>query len=277
MCSAGNLLAITIEGAIVLKQVPSLVVARRWGGNFMACAFSPAGGLLWTARRIDRELVAIEVRETTTWEVLARVDLEDPFQDSLFSFFRDPRDDRIAIWVAAGQDGQCLFWAQHSGSIIRVERFSDLTETTPPGFDLAGNRFLTVCEGDLRLYRYPSGPELGRMKWPFEDDPAGEIASFIGENHGLIHSGDGRLFLVDLRQMKAADEVIILGHEPNPIRELYPDLKCETGLISDLSFFINLPDGNFLSVHKQLPFRSIFDWQDELLIWRIPHTLRSEN
>jgi hypothetical protein len=272
---AGDLLAVLENDALALIRLPEFIDLHRIDQTIESCRFSPSGRSLWCAVRVSGEMAALEIRETKNWQVVARVEVPDPFEDSGLMLFHYPNEDRVVLWVAAGQDGQCLYWGHYNGSKLTVEPFPDLTDTTPPGFDCSGERFLVVSGDSVRLYQYPAGPELGRMIWPFDDDPPGETVAFVGAEHALIHSGDGNLFLIDLRQMLIADEIRVRGHEPRPVDELYPNLRGEGGLCSDLSTFVPLPAGGFLSVHCQPPLKSITDWRDQLLKWKVPHDVQN--
>jgi len=77
---------------------------------------------------------------------------------------------------------------------------------------------------------------------------------------------------MNLSQMEIVDEIAIRGHEPRSIGELYPNLRRKLRLCSDLSRFMPLPSGGFVSIHQELPSQSIADWRDQLLAWRIPHS-----
>ena len=266
---AGDLLAVLEDDALALIRLPEFIDLHRIDQTIESCRFSPSGRSLWSAFHVSGETAALEIRETKNWQFVARAEVPDPFEDSSLMLFRYPSEDRVVLWVAAGQDGQCLYWGHYNGSKLTVEQFPDLTDTTPPGFDRSGERFLVVSGDSVRHYQYPAGPELGRMIWPFDGDPPGETVSFVGAEHALIHSGEGNLFLIDLRQMRIADEIRVRGHEPRPVDELYPNLRGEGGLCSDLSTFVPLTSGGFLSVHCQLPLKSITDWRDQLLTWRL--------
>ena len=71
-----------------------------------------------------------------------------------------------------------------------------------------------------------------------------------------------------------ANEISIRGHAPRPVRDLYPNLQRDLDLCSDLTTFMPLPSGGFLSVHQELPSQSIADWRDQLLTWKIPYASR---
>ena len=190
-----------------------------------------------------------------------------------FSIVPHPDGEHVAIWAAAGQDGQCIFWAHRDGSQIMFTRFPGVESTTPPSFTPSGDRFLAVCDGnELREYKFPLGPLHKKMAWPFDDmdNQIGERASYAGSSRALLHSSAERLYLVDLRRMAIADEVSLRGHEPKPVAEVYPSLSGEWGLCSDLGHFAPLPTGGFLSVHHELPFPSGGDSHDCLLTWHLP-------
>jgi len=72
--------------------------------------------------------------------------------------------------------------------------------------------------------------------------------------------------------VRIAEEIVIEGHEPRHAGELYPSLNRESGLASDLCSFALLPGGGFLSVHQVLPFKSLAEWRDQLLWWKIPYS-----
>jgi hypothetical protein len=266
---SGDLLAVAKEFALSLIRLPDFAEKQCIHGAFESCLF--CGSLLWTATRTSMDTAMVDVRELNEGKVLARVEVADPFGESSLMLFRGPNEDTVALWIAAGQDGQCLYWMEHAGSTMTATRCPNLEETTPPAFDPGGRRFLVASENDLCLHDYPGGERLGKLEWPFDDDFPSETISFVGEDHALMHSGNGRLFLVDLRAMKIAEEIIVEGHGLRPTRELYPNLS-DNGLCSDLSTFVSLPKGDFISVHQDLPMKSASEWRDELAFWRIPHS-----
>ena len=267
---SGDLVAVVTEDALSIMHVGDLNLHERIIGSFENCLFTQSS--LWTASRVSKTVASIEVRAVDNWGALSRVELEDPFEDSALMLFPHPKSHEIALWVAAGQDGQCLYSVRLDGSSISVQRFPGLDDTTPPTFDAGGKRFLVVSGYDLKLFGYPLGPELHKIPWQLEDDPPAECAAFIGPEHALIQSGNGRLFLVDLQAGRIAEEVIVEGHEPRPARELYRNLQRDTGLCSDLCTFARLLNGDIMSVHCELPVESLSLWRDQLIFWRIPYS-----
>ena len=110
------------------------------------------------------------------------------------------------------------------------------------------------------------------MQWPFdeEEDQIGDFVSYVDANYALLQSRNARLFLVDLETMTIEDEVSLLNHQPKPLVELYPSLRGDSGLGSDLSFFLPLPHEHFLSVHQEIRSGYPDGGHDRLLTWQAP-------
>lgn len=268
----GAALALLEESAMSLVKLPDFAETVHVEDSIEGCLFSQSGRHLWSALHASNDTAVLEIRDAKTCAVLSRVEVSDPFESSGLMLFSHPNEDEVAMWVAGGQDGQCLYWGRFDGSKLTVRHFEGLTDTAPPAFDRSGQRFLVVSGGNVRLYQYPSGPELGRIPWPLEDDPPAESVVFFGEDHAVVHSGNGRLFLVDLRKLQIVEEIVIRGHEPRPVRELFPNLQRDLDPCSDLSTFNMLASGEFLSVHQELPPTSLKDWRDQIITWRVPCT-----
>lgn len=266
----GNLLAITGRDGLLISAPQAVKDLHGAEGSFESCYFSPDGAL-WCAERLDSDKIGLQIRDTATSQPIARAEFDDPFGDSQCRFYPHPIGNHVAIWVAAGQDGQCLFWAHREGPEIIVDRFKDLDETTPPSFSPDGKQFLVIGNQELRHYVFPHGPLIASMEWPDEtgDDAIGDIVSFVDSNRALLTSNENRLFLIDLSEMAIIDEIAIRGHEPRPIGEVYPRLSGQTGLCGDLSFFMRMPDGDFLSVHREFPSVGTDHGHDRLLTWRV--------
>jgi hypothetical protein len=73
--------------------------------------------------------------------------------------------------------------------------------------------------------------------------------------------------------MEVEDEVVILGHEPQPAAELHPFRKDDRGLASDMVFMLSLPGAKFLSVHSEFRGTHRANSDDRLLTWQLPATL----
>ena len=267
----GGLLAIAGHGGLQILSTCTLRPVYNVDDSFDSACFS-GNGNLWTSVCLDDGAVALEARDAKTLQVLARTELTNPFGGSHFKLLPHPDKEYVAIWVAPGQDGQCLFWAHRHGHSIVVDRFPGIDATAPPSFSPFGYRFLVVCDSaELRHYSFPRGPLVAAMPWPFdgEGNQIGDIVSFVDQSHALLESNEGRLFLIDLHSMAIQDEVGIPGHEPKAVAEVYPSLRGRSGLCSDLASFLPLPKGGFLSIHRELPFRYPEERGDRLLTWKL--------
>jgi WD40 repeat protein len=217
LSATGDLLAVAARGKLVLISTATLRPVHRLDDSIEACCFLHSGAL-WTVARWDEDSAAVEVREPEAWKVVARTELMDPFGNSSFMVRSHPDGEHVAILVAAGQDGQNLFWAHRDGSDIGVDRFPGIEDTRLPSFLPSGKQFLAICDGnELRRYKFPRGPLVGKMAWPFDDmeNQIGDRVSCVDSDRALLESLECRLYLVDLRKMEIADEVCIRGHEPS--------------------------------------------------------------
>jgi hypothetical protein len=239
-------------------------------GAFEALAFSPDGEFLWSVRRLDSDLVSVEVRDRQTWRMVSQTHLHDPFGQSSFDLCFHPRGQHVALWAAAGQDGQAIFFARADRAAVQITRLENVNDTTPPSFSLNGDEFLISVAGssELRLYSFPESALLGTVRCP-ENEASGDYAQFAGDERALLQWGEGQLYLVDLRSHAIVDEVVISGHEPRSISELYPTLKDDPGIGSDLYFFQPYRPGTFISVHQRLP-QSEDGWKSLVLTWQLP-------
>jgi hypothetical protein len=156
---------------------------------------------------------------------------------------------------------------------LHVDSFQGEEYTTPPSFNESGTQFLVVSRGsELRSYSFPDGTLIAKMDFSrlAEDEQIGDLVSFAGSTNALTSSLSGRLYSVCLSRMAIEDELCLIGHEPKPVPKLYPGLPNESGFCSDLSFFLQLPSGEFLSFHHELPSSSNDPWIDRALTWRFP-------
>ena len=211
----GRVLAVTGGNGVEILSTSTLKPIHRLDDSFESSRFN-ANGLLWTCTRHDTETVVLEIWEPRTWTKVARTKITDPYGDSSFDLLPHPDQNCVVAWAAAGQDGQCLFWARHNDQAIIVERFPELDYTTWPSFSPTGEEFLVISGGELQCYGYPRGPIRRNMEWPLEnrEEQIGDFVFYIDADYALIQSNNGRLYLVYLQAMTIEDEVSLRGHEP---------------------------------------------------------------
>ena len=270
VAATGRFLAIAGRGGLTIIPTSTFTLTERLDDSFESSKFC-GDDVLWSALKPESDTIVLCIRNFDTRQIVAQTEIPDPFGDSCVTLLSHPDGKHVVVWVAAGQDGQCLFWASRDGSAIAVHRLSDLEETTPASFNSRGDQFLVVCGAELRRYGFPGGDLVGRMRWPSdaEDNQIGDLVSFVDEGRAVLASNEGRLHLVDLEKMLITDEIILQGHEPKPMPDLYPNLGEGRGVCSDLAYFLPLSTGGFLSVHRDLYSQSDDD-HDHLLIWRMP-------
>lgn len=271
LAPAGNHMAVTIPGRLRILDVLTQNTVTTFNGSFESAAFSPDGGALWSVRRLTAHLVSVEVRDCRTWSLASQAELRDLFGESSFYFSFHPRRECVGLWAAAGQDGQAIFFVRANRANLEITRLADVNDTTPPKFHHDGSSFLIVVDynNELRHYNFPDCVLLGAVRHS-EYEASGYDAQFLGDHHALMQWEESRLYLVDLRTYSILDEVAILGHEPRPIPELYPTLKDDMGIGSDLCFFQPLHPGMFISVHHRLPESAYGERKDLLLTWDAP-------
>jgi hypothetical protein len=266
----GSLLAVTMRGKLALLSTNTLRAAHRLDDSLECCCFS-SGDTLWTASRLDEDSFALEIREPEAWNVVARTELKDPFGGSWLRILPHPGGKHVAIFAAAGQDGQHLFWAhRHGAKIIAVDPFPDVNAIKFPSFSPSGDRFLAICEeSEIRLYGFPRGPLHAAMQWPSDsmDNQIGDLTEFVDSRRALVTDLDNRLHLVDLRKMAIAHEVTF-RRESKPGSSQGGREKGD--LFPDLAHFGRLPAGGFFSTHRNPPPRRGAGNHDTIRTWRVP-------
>jgi hypothetical protein len=238
--------------------------------GFIGCFFDQAGNDLWTVARLAPETVEVQLREAKRWSVVGSVTVEDPFQESYCSFYETSRPDVAALWMAAGQDGQRVFWVTKLTDSLGVEPEPFLEDTTPPVFSPDGGEFLVV-DGLWSVCRYPfpTDRKLGtcRSKWG-EEDYFGESLCYLNDTTALVHTHHGRLFRIDLRAMRVRDEVAVRGHEPRPVEEYYPRLIGDKTLCTDITSFARVGDAVLFTYNREKE-ADLGKWKDTLIFYEV--------
>src|SRR4051794_2375117 len=77
--------------------------------------------------------------ETKGWSVVQRVAVKDQFGASSCSFHSTGRPGLVSLWIAAGQDGQEVYWLKRTGVGFSLKKVDDLTNCIPPVFSPDGS------------------------------------------------------------------------------------------------------------------------------------------
>ena len=206
----GSELAIVASDGIRLFSTATFEMSHRLNNAFLSCLYSREN-LFWTCVRFTSQTVVLKAWEPGSWTQIAQSKFADPYGDCEFFIYPSPDHNSVVLWAAAGQDGQCLFWATLTGSAIAVSRFKGLDDTCPPSFSPNGEEFLVTSEGALRRYAYPKGPLKGTLTevGDDEDDPIGYSVSYLDASQAVLTTIAGRLFLVDATTMTVIEEIIL--------------------------------------------------------------------
>lgn len=257
---AGSLLIAHLDGSVVFEQKPAR--GRRFGGAF----FEDDGAHLWCAESLGGEDVEVQLRRAPDWLVVASLKIKDPYGGSSCSFFETRQAHTVALWLAAGQDGQQIYWVTRHAGGIRCDLEPQLKDTPPPVFAPGGREFL-VADGDgrrLRKLGFP-GRVMGECRWVDGDEGGFDyFQCYLDGARALVSVREGRTFLLDTNRMTLLHEVAIENHEPRPVEELYPALAGDRQLCTDLSYFERVAD-DVIFVSRRDQGTGLDEWKDRLL------------
>jgi hypothetical protein len=230
------------------------------------CHFDDSGAFLWLAAPLNTRQGEILLLETATWSLVARIVVEDPVGWSAWSFHDTGRPGLVTLWLAAGQDGQRVYWLQREGAGFSCTFERRLINTMPPIFSPDGDHYLVLDEErNICKCVSNSGEQVGSPLNPEdEDDPFAESLAYLNERQGLASTNEGRIFLVDAVRMEIGEEVALESHEPRPIGEYYPRLAHETGWATDITGFARLGRMIFFTYRRDR-WTSSPGWKDTLL------------
>jgi hypothetical protein len=237
----------SIHGSQLARVAPpprAASAAGNWKSHFDACYFDPSGRYLWAAAPTSRDECEIMLFETKGWSVVQQVMIPDAFGESGWLFHATPEPDLVGLWLAAGQEGQRIRWLRRRGPEFALESLDEFANYTPPVFSSDGTEFLLLGHrGSICRVSFPGLVKLGS---PLETGDEGghftESICYLDDGKALSRTNDGRIFLIDTREMAIEDEISLLEHEPRPVGEYYPGRDEETRLATDISWFMRVGD-----------------------------------
>ena len=210
------------------------IAKEHWHPNFNlpgACCFTSNGRYLWhiaaySADDSDNEneerMMEIRLLECDTWHLVDKAIIKDPYGDSHLWLYEAADSEKIALWLV-GRHGEQVYWL--TKEINHITYTSEFRDMTYPVFSASGQEFLSVDgKGTLSKYQFPDVQLLSVHQLPCleeQDDNLGFQLCYIGDKRALAVSSKQRLFLLDLAQMTVLDEVVLAGHEPQPISLYY--------------------------------------------------------
>lgn len=226
------------ESIAVIPPAKTGETAPNWHNyGFIDCCFDERGEFLWCVARQGSRACHIVLVETTNWFPVQSLTLDDPFVGSDYSL--QCAGDQVVLWLAAGQDGQQVYWLRRQGGHFTCDIEPCLQCTTPPIFSPSNKELLVVdCSSAIRRYSFPSMEQLGTLAGLDEgDDQFAESLVYISDDQVFAGTNEGRVFSLDTTSLSIEDEVAIEGHEPRPVGEYWPSLDHESGFATDIRWF----------------------------------------
>jgi hypothetical protein len=275
----GRLLVIDTKGSLLYELMPPElhdVPSKRSPLGFSGCLFGEEADSLWAVAPMSATAVEIQLRLTGDWRIAGQITVEDPYHESSCSLHATSRPDVVALWLAAGQDGQQVYWITRRPGGIDAVREPFLENTIPPAFSPRGGEYVVVeDQGTLCKYPFPTDRKLGTCHAPGgEDEGFAESLCYLDGSNALVMTRDQRVFRVDLQRMKVAGEVLIAGHEPRPTKHYYPRLKEDESLCTDLLSFERCGDV-IVFVFRRDRGAGLDGWQDTLLCCAVNDLLKT--
>jgi hypothetical protein len=265
---SGALWVQDLAGHRLLEVTPPEVHANapKWvKPGFEDCLFDESGEFLWLAALRSGEECEIQLMESAGWSIVATATAKDPFGGSSCSFQHTGRPGLVSLWLAAGQDGQQVYWLNRSRNGFSCTFEPHLTNTIPPVFAPSGERLLVVNENyAICQYEFPGMRQVGlSLQSGDEANPFAESLAYLNERQALASSNEGRIFVVDTLRMEIEGEVALEGHEPRPIGVHYPNLAHEGGIGTDISYFQGL-GSIIVFVYRRDRRKSLEEWKDDV-------------
>jgi hypothetical protein len=234
--------------------------------GFQDCFFDENGTQLWLVAHLGDEDVEVTLVDIQSWRATHKFVVPDPFQESSCSFHSTNVPGRISMWMAAGQNGQQVFWLNSVDDQVSCDQELKLENTTPPVFCSEGSHFLVSDEcNQLCQYEFSTGRKLGASIKPVgADNWFAESVCWLDNGRAIAATNEGRVYLIDTNRMRIVEEVVIEGHEPQPVSEYYPGLKGNE-LVTDILWFTQLAVGVAFVVRRDRGV-GLEGWKDSLLV-----------
>lgn len=197
MVESGRLTVIQFNGSSVFKEVG---LGARQGTTddvcrgFDDCFFDESGDYLWCSAARSRDEVEVQLRRTSSWSTVNTALINDPFGQSSCSFHGTSWPDVVALWLAAEQDGQQVYWLRRQAVDFRCDLERKLKNTIPPAFSPSGAVFWVVNQDGVACrFEYPQVRQTGAWQSPAEEDPFDCSLCCLDDRYALVGSLNGRV------------------------------------------------------------------------------------
>jgi WD40 repeat protein len=253
----GSLSVHDFGGSRLVEIAPPLIqgpIPEWMQRGFDDCSFSEDGRYLWTVSPLNREDVLVQLHDAESGATVATDTLKDPFRGSYRTFQQTGRPGLMALWLAAGQDGQQVYWLKRTGSRFSCIPEHQLRNTIPPVFSPEGDELLVVNEDRaICKFDFPAMHQAGvPVVSSDDDDQFAEWLCYLNDRQALVGTQGQRIILVDAVDMKVEAEVYLEGHEARPFSG------------TDISEFLRLGDV-IIFVYRRDHGTEFAGWKDSLL------------
>jgi WD40 repeat protein len=269
----GSLVIQTIDSKKIAQVEPPRIkegASKSITPGFANCHFDETGDFLWVLAPVNDDECELSLVETKGWSVVQCAAVEDQFGVSAFSFHCTGKPGLVSLWIAAGQDGQQVYWLKREGVGFSLKKVDELTNCIPPVFSPDGSEFLVVTEDNsICRYAFARTKQIGSpLESGDEDNPFAESLCYVEDRRAIVGTGEGRIFLVETEKLRIEEEVAIEGHEPRPIGEYYSTLAKERGLGTDITWFTGL-GSVIIFVFRRDRGKGLNGWKDSLLWYSV--------
>ncbi len=235
----GSLVVLSLAGQKVFDlAAPRLEPgAPVWADGYSDCYFDATGKFLWLVAALSEEETEIQLMDWAAKAVVQRTTISQPFGDCYYVFSETAQPDLISLCLAAGQDGQQLYWLRRDRAEFSCMREPILDDRTPPVFSPGGHHFVVIDDADrIHRFEFATMAETGpAARGANEEGGYGFMTfAYVDEHRVLACRGNGRLFIADADKMSVIEEVAVEGHELRPVGEYYLGLS-DDHLASDIS------------------------------------------
>ena len=206
-------------------------------GEYIAACWALDGSALYTLLRHDPETLRLIVYDNAGGAVCEEV-FKDELYESMAFLSTIPCHKEIAMQLMAGQDGCSTAFIALDGENRLSFAAMPACSYTCVSFNETGSRFLCIenDEKSIHHFTYPGLEEIGVYQFDYDLHEGNLDYTLIYlDDRAIIQYGEC-FYLFDIKAMEVAEDFIIAGHEPVPVREIYKNLDDDYSLICDVSY-----------------------------------------
>jgi len=266
----GTLLAAAGKRGVEILSTSDPTQRHSIPGNVASVEFLSTNRL-WSAERVNAEQVLVHLDDIASGASIAKVWITDPYEEAHIDLRPHGEEACVFLSLAAGQNGQSLFEIRFDGRALAVTQVKGFDECVWPAVRQGQRPFLVMSPEDGKLWQYASanGPVLGEMVWPYswETEQMGDFVTYVDEQHALLMSREGPLFLIELTRMEIVDQVVLPGYTPPTFDE--EEAEEPNPPYSTLTYLSRVRDREFVAISQPLDSEESGMFRDEVLFFEL--------